>query len=157
MTNSKESPKTIEDILNDDIFGLLHINEEEMSLFVEPNHYESKARASYNAKSGEITAKQKVCADFKLYEPIINRALSDIAGLPYSQAATKEDRISVGDIFVLSGMVACVVAVNKSEDRNSGQKFRAHLVYSNGTESKLLFSSLVSATHKTNSYLVKFN
>jgi hypothetical protein len=157
MSYIKKPPTCLDDILKDDIFGLLDISDEEASLFVEPNYYESRAKASYNAIDGELTARQEACSDFKTYKPIINKALVDLKSLPYNQDFAKERDISVGDILILNGVLACIVAINKSESRASGQKYRAHLVYANETESKLLLSSLVAATHKPNSYLVKFS
>lgn len=157
MNDATAAPTCLDDILKDDIFGLLNISDEAASLFVEPNHYESRAKSRYEAMAGELTARQEVCFDYEAYKPMVDKALNDMKTLPYTQSYAKESRVSVGDVFVLNGVVACVVAINTSEKRASGQKYRAHLVFANRTESKLLFSSLVAATHKPNSYLVKFS
>lgn len=157
MSNIASTPTCLDDIFKDDVFGLLNISDEDASLFVKPNYYESRAKAQYEAMDGELTARQEACFDFESYKPIIDKALEDIRTIPYTQIHAKESGISVGDVFVLNGVTACVVAINISEKRASGQKYRAHLVFANRTESKLLFSSLVSATQKPNSYLVKFS
>lgn len=147
----------LEDIFNDDVFGLLDMSDEEASLFVSADHYKSSTRNGYVAAEGELVAKQAVCHDFHLYEDSINSAIAFIGRGAFDKVAAQVSTIAVGSIFVFEGLVAIVVDINEAEERNSGQQYRAHVVYANGTESKLLFSTVVSKSHKPNSYLVRPN
>lgn len=155
LIQNTNSPTCLEDIFNDDAFGLLDISDEE-NLLVAAEHYQYSNRKGYVAGDNEITARQSVCPNFNSYKSIIEEATRNISTLEHIKAQTSENDIAVGDVYIFNGLVAVVVAINESEHRNSGQKYRAHLVYANGTESKLLFSSLAAKSRQPHSYKVNF-
>lgn len=154
-TQTKKLPTCLEDIFNDDEFGLLNMDDDVEGLFVSADHYKSSTRNGYVAGDGELITRQMACADFHLYKQALIDATLLIKSTKFTKGTSLASTIAVGDVFVFDGLVAVIVAINESEKRNSGQKYRAHVVYANGTESKLLFSSVVAKTHKPNNYLVK--
>lgn len=155
LVDTTKTPTCLEDIFNDDPFGLLDISDEQAALFVEPNHYKPSSKAGYVAGIGEVVAKQTACTDYHLYEARIDNALSIIKNGGFKKVAANINNIKVDSIFVFEGLVAVVVAIQEAEQRNSGQKHRARVIYSNGTESNLLLSTLVAKTYKNNCYSVE--
>lgn len=153
-TATNNPPACLEDIFNDDIFGLLEISDEQASLFVSPDYYQLNSRKGYVAGEGELTATQAVCQNFHSYEQILAAATEVITSGNHRKIVAHASAIAAGDIFVFNGIVAIVADIRASEERSSGQKHRAHVVYANGTESHLLLSSLVSKTYKPNCYQI---
>lgn len=113
-------------------------------------------RKSYQAGLNEVIDRQQVCANFAIYQDKVGMATRAIAIYPYKKSIASEKTIKIDDIFVFNGLVGCVVGLNDSESRRSGQDTRAHIVYANGTESHLLLSSLAAKTYKDQNYIVKF-
>ena len=153
----------LNELMNDDPFGLLDDNYDPQGIVVSKERYEelygkrsTTQRNGYQAADGEVTAKQQVCSNFSEYEHLILKAQNDMKTRSFDRAVAVENEIAIGDVVVFKGLLGVVVAMNESEQRNSGQKYRAHIVYANGTESHLLLSTVVSNCYKDISYLVKF-
>lgn len=165
LNNTDTAEKTfnsLEDIFNDDVLGIFDDNYDPQGIIMTNDQYQEKygrscsGRKSYQALDGELTAVQKVCKDYSSYEHLINKALSDIETRSYQKTVATKNDIKIGSVVVFKGVLGVVVDINESENRNSGPSFRAHIVFSNKTESHLMLSTVVSNTYKEMSYLVRY-
>lgn len=160
---TEKAPTSLDDIFKDEMFlemfddfdnaGIMLTDEGNQLKY--GGHYDLSSRKPYDQSEGELTAKQEKCADFDKYKAEIDQVQSDMANHGYSQTRKTECDITTGNAFVSNGLMGVIVAINDSEKRNSGQTKRAHVVYSNGTESHPLLSSIVATTYKPNSYFIE--
>lgn len=155
-TKSENSINNLNDIFNSNTFATMFNGVDGSSMIVNQDLDKNLDRTSFVASKSEAHNHQRVCHDFEDYQYKLEKALSDIQCKPYKKVTTKESDIKIDDVFVFTGIIGCVVALNKSEDSNTGQSIKAHVVYMNGTESHISLASLVLMTQKHNNYLVRF-
>lgn len=105
-------------------------------------------RTSAEKRAAEEIADRKPCVDFEAFQPLFERAATEIkTGLRQSQPITAGNRsIEAGDFFVLDGVTLYVAEVGEPLKTTAGEvDRRLRLVFANGTESNLLVRSLQRA------------
>jgi hypothetical protein len=137
---------SLEELLTEDPLGLLSSDEEGDSIFnmshVKPT---DRLRPDY-------IARRKVCKDFDMYEDAFKKIHDDLESGRRKLVEFKEDDLVEGRFFVLRGVVV-FLEVNSSTYRDFNYQDRVYrrkdgrtrCIFDNGTESTMLFRSLVKA------------
>ena len=161
-STQERTVNSLEDIFNSDELGIFDDDYDPQGIIMTDAQYQAKygrqtlSRKSYQPIEGEITATQKVCKNYDDYKHLIDSALHSIETINHQKTVATRKDIVIGAVVVFKGVLGVVVGINESENRRSGQSFRAHIVFSNKTESHLLLSTVVSNTYKEMSYLVRY-
>lgn len=139
--------KSIDDVLGDDVLGLLggnDLNEEEDGDIFNLTHVYKVV------DKPDFIAKRKPCKEFKQFEPLFKQVHADLASKEKKTIPFKSERqIVPGEFFVLQGMLVLVANQGKWEKRNFGNiNARLYCVFENGTESNMLLRSLAAALWK---------
>jgi T5orf172 domain len=141
VARSPKDIKTIDDVLDDDVLGIL--DEDEASIL-------SLTHVPKSQASPDFTAKRQPCEDFEAFEPLFKQHHADLAtGTKTTVPFTGERQISPGSMFVLHGMLVYVANRGKWQKKNFGNvNARLYCVFENGTESNLFLRSLAAALWK---------
>lgn len=138
----------IEDIFEDDDMGLLSSDSEDI---FEMKHVKATERID-----PDYIAQRIRCVDFDVrYREGIEAVINDLNQRRRDLVEFKSDDLEVGRYYVLKGMIL-YLAEDESEDVDfdfdSGKKTRrdgrTRCIFANGTESPLLYRSLVKALQK---------
>lgn len=139
LLNSRpKAYNSIEDIFNDDTFGLLE-NDAADSLF------DLKHVTPYDKDRAETDffAQRKACKDFHNYESLFKNVHNDLKSNKRKRVKFHENQIQEGAFFVMSGMLVYVkTLIDITVDKFGKRDGRTHLIFENGTESNMLFRSL---------------
>lgn len=136
---------TLEDILNDDLFGLLDMGD---TSILELTHIQPHPAKAMNGYEGEEIGKRTACADFARFKPIFQWLHQQYAAKQLITKAEISERVEKGDLFILQGMF-CFVVDKQFEARQSERKnARLRVIFENGTESNMLARSLSRAVQK---------
>ena len=142
----KETEQTpinsIEDILNNDVLGILETGGESIFTLKHVPQPNEKTMPDY-------IASREPCMDFEKFEPIFLECQNDLREkkrkiMPFS----KEQQIGKGNFFVLKGVLCFVAQVGKRERVNGKINARLRLIFENGTESDMLLRSLAVQLYK---------
>ncbi len=134
----------IHDILQNDSLGILEVDDEDIFKlkYVKPNE---RIRPDY-------LARRRVCKDFDLFSSMFNLIHQDIISGRRRLIQFKEEALASGKFYTLNGIVFFLESVNggtENKNFNSGDRNRfdgrTRCVFDNGTESDMLFRSLVKA------------
>jgi hypothetical protein len=133
---------SLDDILNNDMLGLLNDRSEGLFDF---KHIKSEdARAS-----ADFVARRKPCKDFDKYEPVFKEVQNDLSIKDRSLIAFKEENLREGDFYVHNGLLLLLEKVEFEEgvqEFKSGSRVRkdgrTRVIFENGTESNMLYRSL---------------
>lgn len=136
---------TLEDILNDDLFGLLDMGD---TSILELKHIQPSQPKAINGYEGEEVGKRTVCEDFERFKPIFQWLHQQYAAKRLIAKTEISERVEKGDLFILQGMF-CLVVDKQFEARQSERKnARLRVIFENGTESNMLARSLSRAVQK---------
>jgi hypothetical protein len=140
--------KSIKDIFNDDDFGILDNMDE--SLFDIRNISKNNNRAD-----ADFIAHRKPCKDFKKYEQIFQKCQHDLFTGKRKLLKFKSDKqIKEKSFFVLSGILLFIDEIGEIHvDKYGKIDGRQRCIFENGTESEMLFRSLVKRLYE-NGYAV---
>jgi hypothetical protein len=131
---------SIDDIFDDDDFGLLKNTED--SIF-------NLRHVPATIDMPERIARRKPCKDFANYENLFKLCKEElVAGIRESRKFTGEQQIKVGHFFVLHGVMVYVDQVGEKEVKNGKVNARLRLIFDNGTESNMLLRSLATELYK---------
>ena len=135
---------TIDDVLGDDVLGLLGGNE------ADPNDIFTIKHIPKSIDMPDHIARRKPCKEFDQFEPLFKQNHADLkSGKKVLKAFTSERQIVIGEFFILQGMMVYVANVGKWEKKNFGNvNARLYCVFENGTESNMLLRSLAAALWK---------
>ena len=144
----KESSGGIEDIFEDDDLGLLSSDDEDI---FDLRHVKATERID-----PDYIAQRSRCVDFDAkYREGIESVINDLNQRKRDLVEFRSDDLEVGRYYVLKGMILYLAEDASSDvdfDFNSGKKTRrdgrTRCVFANGTESPLLYRSLVKALQK---------
>jgi hypothetical protein len=138
---------TIDDVLNDDVLGLLTDQEPDET---DPSDIFKLKNIPKPIDSPDYIAKRKVCEEFVQFEPLFKQMHAGlVSGGKVTKPFTSERQIAPGQFFILQGMMVYVANVGKWEKRNYGNvNARLYCVFENGTESNMLLRSLAAALWK---------
>jgi hypothetical protein len=134
------------EIIKDDPFNLLKDDDEDLSI------YEMKNVPKSNRIRPDYMSRRKICKHFEDYELIFNILHSDLENRKRRLIRFDPNAIEEGNFYVLNGVVLLVEKLNLQEVSNSfssGDRSRLDgrtiCIFDNGTESDMLFRSLVKA------------
>lgn len=116
-----------------DIFKLVHVKQNSR---LDPLHMSHRTR----------------CLNFFEYEPIFTQVHTELSNKTRRLVEFDPDKLTAGSFFVLSGVLGYISKADVSEvsfEFSSGKYNRAdgrtHCIFDNGTESRMLYRSLVKA------------
>lgn len=134
--------KTVDDILDDDFFGLL--DEEGTGLYDLKHVPTAEERAS-----ADFVARRKQCKDFEQYEPLFKSVQADLVSGKRKLIKFEQDNLRAGEFYVHNGVLLLLEQVDFEETKQefkSGSRVRkdgrTRIVFENGTESNMLYRSL---------------
>lgn len=138
---------TIDDVLDDDVLGLLN---NDLPGEGDPNDIFQLRNVPKTLDMPDQIAKRKPCKEFEKFEPLFKACH---AGLVSGEKITKkfesELQISVGEMFIMQGMLVYVANIGEKEKKNFGNvNARLYCIFENGTESNMLLRSLAAAFWK---------
>jgi hypothetical protein len=135
--------KTVEDIFEDDDFGLL--GDYKDSIF-DIRHVKKSLTMP------KTVARRERCKNFEEYDDLFKSCHAKVqSGYLEMTKFVGEQQIQKGEFFVLNG-VMCYVADMGEREKNSGKvNARLHLIFENGTESNMLLRSLATELYKDES------
>lgn len=132
---------SIEDILNDDAFGMFD-DEEEEDIF-------TLKHIPKEINMPDYIGRHKPCKDFEKFEPLFLQCHQEIKeGKRDLSPFQKEQAIEVGMFFVLKGVLVYIAEVGEFEYVNGKRRARLRCIYDNGTESDILNRSLARALYR---------
>jgi len=128
--------ENVEDFFEDDDLDLLEIEDESL--------FKLEHVPAYTRNMDEI-ARRKPCRNFKKYEPVFQTLHEDLKNnLKHLRVFTDASQITNGTFFVVGGIVGLVVDMEDlKKDTYRSFDGRMHCIFENGTESNMLFRSLV--------------
>ena len=134
---------SIDDILNDDVFGLLgHQNEDD--IFTLKNVPKQK-----ETTMPEYVASRKPCKDFTQYEHLFVKVQEELkTGIRKVVKFQNEQQIKKGYYFILKGILLYVADVGEQIKSAGKTNARLKLIFENGTESDMLLRSLSAELYK---------
>lgn len=140
---------SIDDILNDDSFGLL--GDDTGSIF-ELKHvpkYKDIAQADF-------IASRKPCKEFHKYEALFKECQQDLRDGKRRLVKFNEKFMEEGSFFILKGvMVYLEKIVSISKDKHNKMDGRTYCVFENGTESNMLMRSLGKGLYEDGYFVSK--
>ncbi|MBE0515373.1 GIY-YIG nuclease family protein [Sulfurimonas sp.] len=128
---------SIDDILNDDVFGLLE-NENSEDIFT----------LKHVPKNSDIVkpdyiATRKSCKNFEKYEPLFKEVQNDLkTGKRALAKFENEQEIYEDEFYILKGVMVYVASKGRLVKKNGKTNTRLYCIYENGTESSVLMRSL---------------
>jgi len=130
-----EAPKSLEEIFEDDEFGLLDDDEDIFTL----KHVPKPERA----KPDEVAQRTK-CEDFDDFKDLFTACHNEIKhDVRKLSEFRNPNNIEVGKFFVSNGVLVYVAEINDERIGSNGLRDgRTRSIYENGTESTLLVQSL---------------
>ena len=168
LENAKTSPEFDEILAKLDKDGLIKKAIHEISQEVEVDGLSDKFNLLSAKESGDIFNLVHVkpnskldpfhmshrirCLNFYEYEPLFNNIHSELANKTRRLVEFDPDRLAKGSFFVLSGVLGYTAKADVSDSKyefNSGERNRSDgrtlCIFDNGTESRMLYRSLVKA------------
>lgn len=124
---------SIDDILNDDAFGLLgDAGDDIFTLKHVPKEREQT----------DFVAQRKPCKNFEKYEQILKDVQSDLKNGKRRLVKFNEKYFEDGNFFVLKGVLAYLEKItNLKKDKFNKLDSRTRIIFENGTESNMLLRS----------------
>jgi hypothetical protein len=110
-------------------------------------------RSTAEKQAADEVADRMPCADFESFKPRFERVDQELkAGVRKTLRFGRDTTISIGNYFVLGGLLAYVAEVGDAIRAPNGESdARLRVIYANGTESNLLRRSLQRALYKDES------
>ena len=133
---------SIDDILNDDAFGLLRDDKDDIfTLKHVPKLKETNMP--------EYVASRKPCKDFEKYEHLFKDCQEDLrTGKRKVVKFQNEQQIRKGYYFILKGVLLYVKNVGETIKSSGKANARLELIFENGTQSDMLLRSLSAELYK---------
>jgi len=134
------------EIIQNDPLNILADSDEDLSI------YEMKNVPKSNRIRPDYMSRRKVCQNFSDYESIFESIHEDLERRKRRLIRFDSNSLINGNFYVLNGVVLLVEKINiqnKTTNFNSGERERidgrTKCIFDNGTESDMLFRSLVKA------------
>ena len=139
----KSEPASIEDIMNDDEFGMLSTDADHDIFIIKHGKPAERTVGTF-----DHVAKQKKCKDFDKFEPLFKACQEDLKNNKRRlMKFANESSIKHGALFVLRGMLLYIDSVGEFKYRNHRNQARTRCIYENGTESDILRNSLAKTMY----------
>lgn len=124
---------SIDDILNDDVFGLLEESEDDIFVL---KHVPKEREQT------DFVAQRKPCRDFAKYEELFKSVQNDLNQGKRKLVKFNERFFEDGNFFVLKGLLAYLQKIEKPQkDKFNKLDGRTKIIFENGTESNMLLRS----------------
>lgn len=134
---------SVEDIFEDDDFGLLGDSEDSIFKF---KHVKT------SLVMPKTVARRERCKNFDGYEGLFKKCHAKVqSGYLEMTKFVGEQQIQKGEFFVLNGVMCYVADMEEREKKRGKVNARLHLVFENGTESNMLLRSLATELYKDES------
>ena len=149
--------KTVDDILDNDVLGLLEDDPE--NIFDIKNIPKNKAKTDF-------VARRKPCKNFKDYEHLFKKTQTDIKNGEKKLITFKESHLKIDRYFVLDGILLYLEKIEKEQikefnDKSQGKRKRfdprIHCIFENGLESNMYFRSLSKELYSNGSTVIHSN
>lgn len=125
---------SIDDILNDDIFGLLD-SENSEDIFTLKHVPKERDQADY-------VAQRKPCKNFAKYEELFKEVQDDLRNGSRKLVKFNERFFEEGNFFVVKGVLAYLQKIEQpKKDKFNKLDGRTKIIFENGTESNMLLRS----------------
>lgn len=141
LTETKEY-NSIEDLLQDDSFGLLGDDTAGLFDLKHVNYSEDRA-------SADFVARRKPCKDFDKYEPMLKAVQNDLFLGKRKLVNFNQDNLRVGAFYVHNGVLFYLKEINitqkehyKLDGTRVREDGRTRCIFENGTESNMLKRSV---------------
>jgi Meiotically up-regulated gene 113 len=107
-------------------------------------------RTSADKRAAEEIANRQKCEDFDRFKPLFGQVQKEIeSGIRQTRPFELKAEIKPGSWFIVGGQKAYVAEMGEIFSNAQGRTdARLHVIFDNGTESKLLMRSLQRALHK---------
>jgi hypothetical protein len=107
-------------------------------------------RSRAEIRAAEEIANREKCEDFDQFQPLIEQAERELkSGARQTRPFGKDASVNIGSFFILGGQLVYVAEMGDIYRTPNGEaEARLRVIYSNGTESKLLLRSLQRALYK---------
>ena len=131
-------PESIDDIFEDDDLNLLggSAADDIFDLRNIPKH----------VAAADFVAQRKQCKEFKDFEPLLKQCHADLqSGKRALLTTVREDQIKAGGFFVINGVLMYLAGVGDDTGKTRRKDPRLYCIFENGTESNMLFRSLLKA------------
>jgi hypothetical protein len=145
----KKEINSIEDILNDDLLGIFDDGESQ-SLF----EFKHTPREISRAES-DFVARRKTCKNFNEFEPLFIEVQKDLSLGNRKLIDFKEKNLQSGNFYVHNGVLMYLNKVDFTDDhyvfpsgKRTQKNGRTHCVFENGTESNMLYRSVIRALYE---------
>jgi hypothetical protein len=141
---SKKSKEfhSIDDILNDDTFGMLDDDVDSIYTLKHIKKQEDRAETDF-------VAKRKTCKDFKKYEELFKNCQEDIKNKKRKLLKFSQDNLREKELYVHNGILLYLESIQSQEIKQefkSGARVRkdgrTRVIFENGTQSNMLYRSL---------------
>ncbi len=137
----------VEDILEDDVLGILKDDHEDIFKL---SHVPGKR------VKADFVAKRKPCEDFSNYEPLFQKVHEDLSNGERKLLSFKDQDLREGGYFVLNGILVFIESIDWEErvlkDKTQGQRKRqdgrTRCIFENGLESNMFLRSLQKQLYK---------
>ena len=152
----KKQINSLDDILNDDVLGLLGDDSE--GLFdLKHVTVSDKERAE-----ADFVARRKPCKDFSKYEQLFKDVQKDISTSTRKLIQFKEDNLVEGNFYVHNGVLLLLEKIDFTKEEKyfpSGSRVRkdgrTKCIFENGTESNMRYRSLAKVLYVNGQVLTK--
>lgn len=124
---------SIDDILNDDIFGLFEESEDDIFVL---KHVPKEREQT------DFVAQRKPCRDFAKYEELFKSVQNDLSQGKRKLVKFNERFFEDGNFFILKGVLAYLKKIEKPQkDKFNKLDGRTKIIFENATESNMLLRS----------------
>lgn len=128
---------SIEDIFDNDPFGLLGNDEEDIFTLI------NIPRIDKDREKTDFVAQRKVCEDFEKYEAMFAQCQKELKDGKRKLVKFNERFFEKGAFFILKGVLVYLEDIhNLRKDKNHKLDARTTLIFENGTYSNMLLRSL---------------
>jgi len=125
---------SIDDILNDDAFGLLG-NDESEDIFTLKHIPKEREQTDF-------VAQRKPCKNFEKYEPLFSEVRKDLKSGAKKLSRFNERFFENGNFFILKGILTYLEKIEDlKKDKFNKLDSRTKIIFENGTESNMLLRS----------------
>lgn len=124
---------SIDDILNDDVFGLLGDADDDIFTL---KHIPKEREQT------DFVAQRKPCKKFEKYEQMFKDVQNDLKSGKRKLVKFNEKHFENGNFFILKGVLAYLEKIDKPQkDKHNKLDGRTRIIFENGTESNMLLRS----------------
>lgn len=138
LLKPSSAPESVDAILKEDPLNLLG-DKAEGSIFTLKNVSKTIAKP-------DKIANRESCRDFDTFEPLFKACHAELKeGKRKLFKTIREEKIKAGQFFILSGVLMYLAEIGEDPKRTRRKDPRLLCIFENGTESRMLFRSLIKS------------